>query len=97
MIPAPLTLSAKAHRTPESPISHFMEMALANPNLISLAYAFEQATQVRVPPDFIPTIGDDASASRQPSSHEKQKPSSQKKQTAAVVGRSGTWRMPPLR
>jgi len=67
------------------------------PNLISLAYAFEQATQVRVPPDFIPTIGDDASASRQPSSHEKQKPSSQKKQTAAVVGRSGTWRMPPLR
>ena len=43
------------------------------PTLIALAYAFEQATQVRVPPDFIPTIGDDASASRQPSSHKKQK------------------------
>jgi len=24
-----------------------------------LAYDFEQATQVRVPPQFIPTIGDD--------------------------------------
>jgi len=59
------------------------------PTLIGLAYAFEQATQVRVPPDFIPTIGDDASASRQPASHEKQK--------AVVPGRSGTWRMPPLR
>jgi amidase len=59
------------------------------PTLIGLAYAFEQATQVRVPPEFIPTIGDDASASRQPSSNEKQK--------AAVPGRSGTWRMPPLR
>ena len=59
------------------------------PTLIGLAYAFEQATQVRVPPDFIPTIGDDASVARQPSSHEKQK--------AAVPGRSGIWRMPPLR
>lgn len=34
---APLTLSAKARRTPESPISHFMELALGNPQLISLA------------------------------------------------------------
>ena len=64
------------------------------PTLIGLAYAFEQATQVRVPPDFIPTIGDDASASRQPASHAKQK---QEKQKAAVPGRRGTWRMPPLR
>ena len=63
------------------------------PTLIGLAYAFEQATQVRVPPDFIPTIGDDASASRQPSSHEKQKA---EKQTAVVPGRRGTWRIPPL-
>jgi hypothetical protein len=64
------------------------------PTLIGLAYAFEQATQVRVPPDFIPTIGDDASAARQPSSHAKQKP---EKQKTAVPGRRGTWRMPPLR
>ena len=64
------------------------------PTLISLAYAFEQATQVRVPPDFIPTIGDDASASRQPSSQEKQK---HEKQKAVVPVRSGIWRMPPLR
>src|SRR3954471_21041880 len=34
---APLTLSAKARRTPESPISQFMELALNNPHLISLA------------------------------------------------------------
>jgi 2-aminoadipate transaminase len=34
---APLTLSAKARRTPESPISHFMELALGSPHLISLA------------------------------------------------------------
>ncbi len=58
------------------------------PTLIGLAYAFEQATHVRVPPEFIPTIGDDAPASRRPSSHAKQK--------AVVPGRSGTWRMPPL-
>ena len=37
MTPPPFTFSAKAARTPESPISHFMELALGNPNLISLA------------------------------------------------------------
>ena len=31
----------------------------AEPELIGFAYDFEQATQVRVPPQFIPTIGDD--------------------------------------
>jgi amidase len=31
----------------------------AEPELIGLAYDFEQATEVRVPPEFIPTIGDD--------------------------------------
>src|SRR4029450_13336686 len=30
----------------------------AEPQLIGYAYDFEQATQVRVPPQFIPTIGD---------------------------------------
>ena len=30
----------------------------AEPDLLGLAYDYEQATQVRVPPQFIPTIGD---------------------------------------
>ena len=66
------------------------------PTLIGLAYAFEQATQVRVPPDFIPTIGDDASAASQASSQKKKKAASNKK-LKAVPSRNGTWRMPPLR
>ncbi|HKB03597.1 MAG TPA: PLP-dependent aminotransferase family protein [Gemmataceae bacterium] len=37
MTEAPLTFSAKATRTPESPITQFMELALKNPHLISLA------------------------------------------------------------
>jgi hypothetical protein len=31
----------------------------AEPDLLGLAYDYEQATNVRVPPQFIPTIGDD--------------------------------------
>src|SRR5688572_22855694 len=31
----------------------------AEPELLGLAYDYEQATEVRVPPTFIPTIGDD--------------------------------------
>ena len=31
----------------------------AEPELLGFAYDYEQATQVRVPPQFIPTIGDD--------------------------------------
>ena len=46
------------------------------PTLIGLAYAFEQATHVRVPPQFIPSIGDVSSA-RQRSPHEQQKASMQ--------------------
>jgi hypothetical protein len=30
----------------------------AEPELLGLAYDYEQATHVRVPPRFIPTIGD---------------------------------------
>jgi 2-aminoadipate transaminase len=37
MAMTPLTFSAKSKRTPESPISEFMELALTNPHLISLA------------------------------------------------------------
>lgn len=65
MTPAPLTLSAKAHRTPESPISHFMELALSNPDLISLAAGFVDGASLPAGPiksalDDI--LGDPASA-----------------------------------
>ena len=56
------------------------------PTLIGLAYAFEQATQVRVPPEFIPSIGDGPSAVRQRPAHEKTK--------ASIPGRNSNWRMP---
>jgi amidase len=36
----------------------FIGRRWAEPQLLGLAYDFEQATQVRVPPQFIPTIGD---------------------------------------
>ncbi len=36
----------------------FIGRRWAEPKLISLAYDYEQATHVRVPPQFIPTIGD---------------------------------------
>jgi amidase len=57
------------------------------PTLIGLAYAFEQATRVRVPPQFIPTIGDDASASGRRGAQGKDK---------ARVTRPGVWRIPPF-
>jgi amidase len=53
------------------------------PQLLALAYAFEQATKVRVPPQFIPTIGGDASAITT--------------KAAAPQKHEATWRMPPLR
>ena len=56
------------------------------PTLIGLAYAFEQATHVRVPPEFIPSIGDGSSAVHKPSSREKQK--------ASVPGRNSHWKLP---
>jgi amidase len=46
----------------------------AEPELVGLAYDFEQATDVRVPPTFIPTIGDDplgGSAALQPATKKK--------------------------
>ena len=45
----------------------FIGGAWDEPQLIGFAFDFEQATQVRVPPDFIPTIGDDALELARPS------------------------------
>src|SRR5216683_1392314 len=36
----------------------FIGQRWAEPKLLGLAYDYEQATHVRVPPQFIPTIGD---------------------------------------
>jgi amidase len=60
------------------------------PRLLALAYAFEQATKVREPPQFITTIGNDASASAPAAA-------SQQKERASLEAQQGNWRMPPLR
>jgi hypothetical protein len=58
------------------------------PELIGLAYDFEQATHVRVPPEFIPSIGPD-SVLLQPAANGERR--------SAVPGRNGSWSMLPLR
>jgi amidase len=35
----------------------FFGRAFSEPTLIKLAFAFEQATKVRQPPKFMPTVG----------------------------------------
>ena len=57
------------------------------PTLIGLAYAFEQATQIRVPPTFIPSIGPNPAARSAASPTERR---------SAVPGRVGS-RLMPLR
>jgi amidase len=58
------------------------------PELIGLAYSFEQATHVRVPPQFLASTSA-ASAARGPAAHGERR--------SAVPGRNSQWRMPPLR
>jgi amidase len=57
------------------------------PNLISLAYAFEQATHVRVPPRFLATESATAAGSS----------SKQATRPDALRDRHGRWALPPLR
>jgi amidase len=59
------------------------------PRLIGFAYAFEQATLVRVAPRFLSTFAGDASATRQPGAQGTVKV----EKTAAP--RRGIWRVPP--
>jgi amidase len=58
------------------------------PRLIALAFAFEQATHVRVPPTFLPT---------ETASSVTRSAASQQADRRAVPGRLGHWRMPGTR
>ena len=59
----------------------------SEPELIGFAYDFKQATHVRVPPKFIPSIGPDPVRA----------PASPAERRAVVPGRMGSLRMPALR
>ncbi len=59
------------------------------PKLIALAYDFEQATHVRVPPSFIPSIGPLAAAPRGAAPFGNR--------PAVAPDRDGRWVMPALR
>lgn len=47
---APLSFSAKSNQTPESPISYYMEQAIENPSLISLAAGLVDTASLPVTP-----------------------------------------------
>lgn len=47
---APLSFSTKSNRTPESPISYYMEQAIENPTLISLAAGLVDTASLPVDP-----------------------------------------------
>ena len=47
---APLTFSAKSQRTPESPISYYMEQAIQNPSLIGLAAGLVDTVTLPITP-----------------------------------------------
>jgi amidase len=68
----------------------------AEPDLIGLAYDFEQATQIRVPPTFIPTIGDDPLGGSA-STSAAQQPAAKGKKKGAAPASNGHSKMRPTR
>jgi amidase len=60
------------------------------PKLLRLAYAFEQATRVRMPPQFIPTVGADPTATPVPAPRGKSN-------QATMKGKDGRQRVVPMR
>jgi amidase len=74
----------------------FIGGAWSEPELIGIAFDFEQATQVREPPEFLETTDTPVSVSA-PGPNRRSVAPDRRVVGPAVPGRNGRWVMPPLR